>query len=50
MRLYYKRINIRLRINAINWFLKIISIKVIFFVIIKIYIIIDYIKIILRFY
>ena len=50
IKLYYKRINIRLRVNSINYFLKIIFIKIIPFIAIKIYIIINYIKIILRSY
>ena len=50
MKLYYKRVNIRLRINSINCFLKIIFIKITPFITIKIYIIINYIKIILYFY
>ena len=44
MGLYCKYINIRFRINLINYFLKIIFIKI------AIYIIINYIKIILPFY
>ena len=43
MRLYYKRIIIRFRINSINYFLKAIFIKIT-------YIIINYINVILRFY
>ena len=45
MRLYYKYINIRLYINLLNKFL-----RVIIFIKIIIYIIINYIKIILCFY
>ena len=43
MKLYYKRINIYFRIDLINYFLEVIFVEII-------YIIINYIKIILRFY
>ena len=43
MRLYYKYINTRFRINLISYFLEKVFIEII-------YIIINYIKIILRFY
>ena len=45
MKLYYRYINIRLFINSISYFL-----KVIIFIKITSYIIINYIKIISRFY